>query len=239
MKCLKKSLKIINFSTDLTQYFSNKPRDFCKTLFKIKKFETSSFIFQINIIVTMAQLPALIPKEVEIQRLKKIWLIVIAMGSTAASVEVDNFVDGSLHQTSIRDSAFTPAHWWLYSHFVALPLGWGAVAIYDRRVPILRGPNNSMNTGLKMTILGYLATMFTIGVNEMWHFWFVEEIFAVPNHWMFNMGVVVAFMGALAYVVRVYARLVELGAETPGENPYVAEMYKMALEGKLYSRAIP
>ena len=77
-----------------------------------------------------------------------------------------------------------------------------------------------------MTILGYLATMFTIGVNEMWHFWFVEEIFAVPNHWMFNMGVVVAFMGALAYVVRVYARLVELGAETPGENPYVAEMYK-------------
>jgi hypothetical protein len=32
-----------------------------------------------------------------------------------------------------------------------------------------------MNTGLKMTILGYLATMFTIGVNEMWHFWFVER----------------------------------------------------------------
>ncbi len=50
------------------------------------------------------------------------------------------------------------------------------------------------------------------------------------------MGVVVAFMGALAYVVRVYARLVELGAETPARNPYVAEMYKLALEGKLYSR---
>ena len=62
-------------------------------------------------IVTMAQMPALLPKEVEIQRLKKIWLVGIAMGSTAASVEVDNFVDGSLHQTSIRDSAFTPAHW--------------------------------------------------------------------------------------------------------------------------------
>ena len=88
----------------------------------------------------MAQMPALIPKEVEIQRLKKIWMIIIAMGSTAASVEVDNFVDGSLHQTSIRDSAFTPAHWWLYSHFVALPLGWASAAIYDRKVPILRGP---------------------------------------------------------------------------------------------------
>jgi len=30
-----------------------------------------------------------------------------------------------------------------------------------------------------------------------------------------------------------------LGVETPGENPYIAEMYKMALEGKLYSRSIP
>jgi methane/ammonia monooxygenase subunit C len=96
-----------------------------------------------------------------------------------------------------------------------------------------------MNTGLKITIIGYLATMFTIGINELWHFWFVEEIFSVPNHWCFNMGVVVAFMGALAYVVRVYARLVEIGAETPARNPYVAEMYKLALEGKLYSRSIP
>ena len=126
--------------------------------------------------------------------------MVIMLGSIAASVEVDNFVDGSLHQTAIRDSAFTPAHWWLYSHFVALPLGWGFVAMYDRRVPILRGPNNSMNTGLKITIIVYLATMFTIGVNEMWHFWFVEEIFAAPNYWCFNMGVVLAFMGALVPV---------------------------------------
>jgi methane/ammonia monooxygenase subunit C len=110
----------------------------------------------------MAQMPALIPKEVEIQRLKKIYIMVIMLGSIAASVEVDNFVDGSLHQTAIRDSAFTPAHWWLYSHFIALPLGWGFVAMYDRRVPILRGPNNSMNTGLKITIIGYLATMFTM-----------------------------------------------------------------------------
>ena len=55
----------------------------------------------------MAQMPALIPKEVEIQRLKKIYIMVIMLGSIAASVEVDNFVDGSLHKTAIRDSAFT------------------------------------------------------------------------------------------------------------------------------------
>ena len=40
----------------------------------------------------MAQMPALIPKEVEIQRLKKIYIMVIMLGSIAASVEVDNFV---------------------------------------------------------------------------------------------------------------------------------------------------
>src|SRR3569832_1141221 len=111
----------------------------------------------------MAQMPALIPKEVEIQRLKKIYVLVIMLGSIAASVEVDNFVDGSLHQTAIRDSAFTPALWWLYSHFVALPLGWGFVAMYDRRVPILSGPNNSMKTRHKKTKQRNKATKFTIG----------------------------------------------------------------------------
>jgi methane/ammonia monooxygenase subunit C len=187
----------------------------------------------------MAQILALIPKEVEIQRLKKIYLMLIILFSIAASAVVDIFVDGSIHQTYIRDSAFTPAQWWLYSHFIALPIGWGFIAMYDRRVPVLRGPNNSMNTGLKIAIIGYLSTTFSIGINEMWHFWFVEEIFAVPSHWMFNMGIVVAFMGALAYVVRVYSRMVELGAETSGKNPYVAELYKIALEGKLYGRSIP
>ena len=34
----------------------------------------------------------------------------------------------------------------------------------------------------------------------------VRDNAGVPNHWMFNMGVVVAFMGALAYVVRVACR---------------------------------
>ncbi|MGI0019942.1 MAG: methane monooxygenase/ammonia monooxygenase subunit C, partial [Nitrososphaera sp.] len=51
----------------------------------------------------MAQIPTLIPREVEIQRLKKIFIFFIVLASIALSVEVDNFIDGSLHQTSIRD----------------------------------------------------------------------------------------------------------------------------------------
>nr|WP_226987206.1 hypothetical protein [Candidatus Nitrososphaera evergladensis] len=58
----------------------------------------------------MALIPSLIPKEVEVQRLKKIYIMVIVLAQIALSVEIDNYVDGSLHQTSIRDSAFTPAH---------------------------------------------------------------------------------------------------------------------------------
>ena len=38
----------------------------------------------------MAQMPSLVPKEVEVQRLKKIYIMVICLGSIAASVEVDN-----------------------------------------------------------------------------------------------------------------------------------------------------
>jgi methane/ammonia monooxygenase subunit C len=53
------------------------------------------------------------------------------------------------------------------------------------------------------------------------------------------MGIFMALMGSLAYLVRVYARLVELGAERPARNPHIAEMYKLALEGRLYSRSIP
>ena len=53
------------------------------------------------------------------------------------------------------------------------------------------------------------------------------------------MGIFVGLIGSLAYLIRTYARLIELGVEIPVKNPYLAEMYKLALEGKLYSRTIP
>jgi methane/ammonia monooxygenase subunit C len=48
---------------------------------------------------------------------------------------------------------------------------------------------------------------------------------------MNNGGIVLAFIGALAFVVKIYARLIELGAETPAKNPYVEELYRLCLEG--------
>lgn len=55
---------------------------------------------------------------------------------------------------------------------------------------------------------------------------FVEEITAVPPNCIFNMGIFVGLIGSLAYLMRIYARLIELGAETPVKNPYIAENYK-------------
>ena len=184
-------------------------------------------------------MPALIPKEVEIQRLKKLYVEIVLMFSLTLVAVIAYDMDNSLNQTTIRDSVFTPANWLVYSILVVLPLGWGFIAMYSKRVPILRGPGNSINTGLKVSIIGFIAAMFGIALNELWHFWFVEEVTAVPPHWIFNMALFVGLIGSLAYIVRIYARLIELGAETPAKNPYVAEMYKLALEGKLYSRSIP
>ena len=77
-------------------------------------------------------------------------------------------------------------------------------------------------------------------MNELWHFWFVEEITGITAALaIFNIGIFVGLIGSPAFTTRAYARLIELGAETPPRNPYVAEVYKLALEGKLYSRTIP
>ena len=187
----------------------------------------------------MVQVQSLIPKEIEIQRLKKLYIEIVLMFSLALAAVTAYCMDTSLNQTTIRDSAFTPANWLFYSMFVALPLGWALIAIYSKRVPVLKGPGNSINTGLKVAIIGFTAAMFAIALNELWHFWFVEEVTAVPPHWIFNMGIFVGMIGSVAFLMRIYARLIELGAETPVKNPYVAETYKLALEGKLYSRTIP
>jgi methane/ammonia monooxygenase subunit C len=54
---------------------------------------------------------------------------------------------------------------------------------------------------------------------------FVEEITAIPPNCIFNMGIFVGLIGSLAYPMRIYARLIELGAETPVKNPCIAENY--------------
>ena len=48
------------------------------------------------------------------------------MSSLTLAAVIAYYMDASLNQTTIRDSAFTPANWLLYSLFVALPLGWGS-----------------------------------------------------------------------------------------------------------------
>jgi methane/ammonia monooxygenase subunit C len=111
-----------------------------------------------------------------------LYIEIVMMSSLTLAAVIAYYMDASLNQTTIRDSAFTPANWLLYSLFVALPLGWALIAIYSKRIPVLKGPGNSINTGLKVAIIGFAAAMFAIALNELWHFWFVEEVTAVPPH---------------------------------------------------------
>lgn len=61
------------------------------------------------------------------------------MSSLTLAAVITYYMDTSINQTIIRDSAFTPANWLMYSIFIALPLRWAYIAKYSRRIPVLRG----------------------------------------------------------------------------------------------------
>src|ERR671938_432762 len=103
-------------------------------------------------VTNLTQVQSLIPKEIEVQRLKKLYIEIVLLFSLALAAVIAYYMDTSLNQTTIRDSAFTPANWLVYSMFIALPLGWALIAIYSKRVPVVKGPGNSINTGLKIAI---------------------------------------------------------------------------------------
>ena len=110
----------------------------------------------------MVQVQSLIPRDVEVQRLKKLYIQITLMLSLTLAAVIAYNMDTSLNQSLIRDSAFTPANWLVYSIFAVLPLGWGLIGLYNRRIPIMNGPNSSINTGLKIAIIGFAAAMFAI-----------------------------------------------------------------------------
>jgi methane/ammonia monooxygenase subunit C len=83
----------------------------------------------------LVQVQSLIPKELEIQRLE-FYIEMLLMFSLALTAVIAYYMDTLLNQTTIRDSAFTSTNWLLYSIFVILPLGWGLIAIYSKRVPV-------------------------------------------------------------------------------------------------------
>ena len=83
----------------------------------------------------MVQVQSLIPRDVEVQRLKKLYIQIILMLSLTIVAVITYSMDTSLNQSMIRDSAFTPANWLLYSVFIVLPLGWGLNWIFHGLVP--------------------------------------------------------------------------------------------------------
>ncbi|MFL6318117.1 MAG: hypothetical protein ACJ71K_17395 [Nitrososphaeraceae archaeon] len=58
----------------------------------------------------LVQVQSLIPKEIEIQRPKKLYIEIVLMFSLAPAAVIAYYMDTSLNQTTIGDSAFTPAN---------------------------------------------------------------------------------------------------------------------------------
>jgi methane/ammonia monooxygenase subunit C len=58
----------------------------------------------------LVQVQSLIPKEIEIQRLKKLYIEIVLMISLTLAAVIAYYMDTLLNQTTIRDSAFTPAN---------------------------------------------------------------------------------------------------------------------------------
>ena len=77
-------LKLFHFKPFKINYFQIFHKSYEKFHKNLLLLKLLLYIPNLHDLVSMAQMPALIPKEVEIQRLKKIWLIVIAMGSTCS-----------------------------------------------------------------------------------------------------------------------------------------------------------
>jgi methane/ammonia monooxygenase subunit C len=94
--------------------------------------------------------------------------------------------DGTWHQTVIRDTDFTPSHIieFYMSYPIYIVIGVGGFMYARTRLPIF---------GLKGYSIAYLLLFVgpfmifpNVALNEWGHtFWFMEELFVAPLHWMF------------------------------------------------------
>jgi methane/ammonia monooxygenase subunit C len=118
--------------------------------------------------------------------------------------------DGTWHQTVIRDTDFTPSH--IIEFYMSYPIyiiiGVGGFMYARTRLPIfgLKG----YSVAYLLLFIGPFMIFPNVALNEWGHtFWFMEELFVAPLHWMF------VFFGWFALAVfgvslQILARMGEL-----------------------------
>jgi len=161
-------------------------------------------------------LSAVTPQD-ELRRIY--WVLsVAAVASVLVVIALGLFVeaDAAWHQTTIRDTDFTPTHIALF--YFILPAGFvglimGFVWIHTR-IPYFA---NRVSVPLSVICLGLPLIMPNLGFNEWGHtFFYMEELFAAPIHWGF-VTLAWAFFCLSGFTVQCLARMREL-TTLPGQE---------------------
>jgi methane/ammonia monooxygenase subunit C len=123
--------------------------------------------------------------------------------------------DGAWHQTTVRDTAFTPPH--IVMFYCAFPLGITlSVASYlyaFTRLPTIYSTAAGFPWSFFLLIGASITEMMQVGLNEFGHsLWITEEIFAAPLHWPFVTYGWLAF-GIFAVWVETMVRLLSIEKE--------------------------
>jgi len=94
--------------------------------------------------------------------------------------------DGTWHMTVIRDTDFTPSH--IIEFYMSYPMyivvGVGGFMYARTRLPTFACKGWSI--AYVLLFVGPFMIFPNVGLNEWGHtFWFMEELFVAPLHWMF------------------------------------------------------
>jgi methane/ammonia monooxygenase subunit C len=94
--------------------------------------------------------------------------------------------DGTWHQTVIRDTDFTPSH--IIEFYMSYPIyiivGVGGFMYARTRLPIFG--TKGFSIAYLLLFIGPFMIFPNVALNEWGHtFWFMEELFVAPLHWMF------------------------------------------------------
>lgn len=97
-------------------------------------------------------------------------------------------LDGSWHQTVVRDTAFTPSHipMFFYGFPMAITLVLGTYLYARYRIPHVYGPGKGFPWSFGFLLAASVTEVIQIAFNEWAHsLWITEEIFSAPFHWPF------------------------------------------------------
>jgi methane/ammonia monooxygenase subunit C len=161
--------------------------------------------------------------EEEVRRIAKFWgligttcVIVYIMGSFWPNM------DGSWHQTAVRDTALTPAHIPMFFLFFPLAITFSVgMYLYGRYwLSKVYGAAFGFPWSFFLVIAAAVTEMAQVAMNEWGHsLWITEEIFAVPFHWPFVLYAWLA-SGIFALWAETIIRLLQIEAEI--EQPATA-----------------